>query len=204
MGSRGTVRRSLTLHVKAELERYGTAGNYMLKLVALLVLVAAIFFGYERKLHTPLMTSLTPTLQTYQSPSFFTLADWEYNLDIGIPSVPTDEATCLEVRPKTGVAGKPLVFPAKQSCRALIPPMGATDWVVKEASSNRVVAAFSTPGHGLDWPRPSEVAMAWYRMGYFKAKAGSRYVIVLTLHDPQLPGDRYRPLLRANSPPSWP
>jgi hypothetical protein len=176
----------------------------MLKAIALLVLVAAMFFGYEWKLHKPLVARLTPTGKRYQSATFFTLAERFYNLEIGIQSVPTDESTCLAVRPKTGVSGTPLVFPTTQSCRALIPPMGAIDWVVKDASSDRVVDAGSSPGHAWDWPRPFEVARAWYRVGYFKAKGGCRYVVALTLHDPQLPGGRYRPQLTVDSPSTWP
>lgn len=175
----------------------------MLKPVVLLLVVAAIFFGYERKLHRPLTTLMIPMERSYQSPSFFTLAERIYNLDMGIQSVPTTEAACLAVRPKIFL-GKPLVYPANQPCRALDPPMGAIDWVVKKASSGEVVKSGICPGHGWDWPRPAEVARGWYRMGWFKAEPGGSYIIVLTLHDPELPFGRYRPLLRVDSPPSWP
>jgi hypothetical protein len=171
---------------------------------AAVLLVAAIFFGYEWKWPRPLTASLTPTGKSYQSPQFFALAEWNYNLDIGLQSVPTTEATCLAARPKTGIQGEPLVLPANQPCQALEPPMGAIDWVVKKASSGEVINSGLTPGHGWDWSGPSEVSRVWYRIGYFRAEARGRYVIVLTLHDPQLPGGRYRPLLRVNAPPSFP
>jgi hypothetical protein len=174
------------------------------KPIALVVLAAAIFFGYEWKLHRPLTAPMMQTGKSYQSPSFLTVAAWEYNLDIGIQSEPTTEAACFAARPKVGIKGEPLVFRADQPCQALEPPMGAIDWVVKKASSGEIVSSGLTPGHGWDWPRPSEVARSWYRMGWFRSAAGGRYVIVLTMHDPQLPGGSYRPLLRVDSPPSWP
>ena len=173
------------------------------KPVALLVLAAAIFFGYEWKLHRPMTAPMIPMGKTYQSPSFFTLADRTFNLDMGIQSVPTTEAACLAVRPKIFL-GKPQIYPANQPCRTLDPPMGAIDWVVKKTSSGEVVKSGICAGHGWDWPGPSELSRDWYRMGWFKAELGGRYVIVLTLHDPQLPLDRYRPLLRVDWPPPWP
>ncbi len=177
------------------------AGSFVAKTSAILVLIVGLLYVYNRQLHEPVPdTALLPLGGHYQSPEFLALADHFYDIEIGIQAVPTAEAACLAVRPKTAVRGEPLTYPANQPCRALLPPMGAVDWVVKRAPGGEVVAGGTAPAIGWQWPRPFEIARAWYGIGRFRAKPGNHYVVILTLHDPQLPRDRYQPLFRVESP----
>ena len=137
----------------------------------------------------PLDIPLSPAVGHVRSPEFETVSPLRYDIVVGLQAKPTEEATCMAVVPDFAKEV------ARGRCKALVPPLGAIDWVVTR--SGKVVAEGSTPAFSWEWPRnDDEIALYPRSVGGFYAEPGSRYVVELNIHPSPLALEQFHPRLQ--------
>jgi hypothetical protein len=132
-----------------------------------------------------------PSVGHVQTGEFEIRKPWRYDLYVGVEPVPTDEATCRAVIPM-GVGGRKVELPADRPCKALAPPMGAIDWLLKK--SGRVSASGSDPGRPWQWPNDyPKQPIYWRLVGLVLMRdPGPHYVLELNIQPSSVPAKAVR------------
>lgn len=108
-----------------------------------------------------------------------------YYIAVGVEPVAVDDAACHAA--------------LQRSCKALVPPLGAIDWVLTQ--SGKIIASGAAPAQSWEWPADyPQRPIHWRILDRTVIEAGSHYVLEVSVQPAPIPVNTYQAHLRLNAP----